>query len=58
MVSRSEIKTELNKLNINELDYAKNYWYLYAVIIDGMAVAKPGSSSVNILNRIYKYINI
>lgn len=57
MVSRSEIKTELNKLNINETDYAKNYWYFYAVMIDGMAVAKPGSSTVNILDRIYTYIN-
>ena len=57
MVSHSEIKTELNKLNINETDYTKNYWYFYAVMIDGMAIAKPGSSTVNILDRIYTYIN-
>jgi len=55
MISRSEIKADLNKLNIS--DYTKNYWYFYTIIIDDMAIAKPGSSTVNILDRIYKYIN-
>lgn len=57
MVSRDKIRNELNKLNIAETDYGKNYWYFYAAMINGMPVAKPGISTVNILDRIDTYLN-
>lgn len=56
MVSRSEILIQLNKLNIRDL--TKNYWYFYSIMINGLAVAKPGSSTVDLLNRIHNYINV
>jgi len=57
MISYIEIRDNLARLNMRETDYNKKYWYLYSVNINGMAVAKPGISTVNILTRIYNYIN-
>lgn len=56
MISRNRIKKQLEYLKIT--DYTKNYWYCYAITLNGMAVAKPGRSSVNLLDRIYQYINV
>lgn len=58
MITFNEIERQLTKLGIDSNNYDKYYWYFYSVTINGLAVAKPGSSTVNLLKCIYNYINV
>lgn len=55
MVSLDLITKELKSIKLT--DFKKKYLYIYAVMLNGLAVAKQGSSQVNVAERIYNYLN-